>query len=93
MRPGIFDRPSISLLVLALAVLSTGAGFPAGAQRPAAVQATANPQIPPLQHEVRVVNIEVPVRVYKGEAFVDSLTLGDFEVLENGIPRISRPST
>lgn len=87
MRPRIPDRQSVSLLVLALAVFCTGAGFPAGAKRPASVQVPANPQIPPLRHEVRVVNVEVPVRVYKGETFVNNLTLGDFEVLEDGIPQ------
>lgn len=38
-----------------------------------------------LAHEVRVINIEVPVRVFKGTAFVDSLKVGDFEVFENGV--------
>ncbi len=37
-----------------------------------------------LQHEVRVVNIEVPVRVFKGGAFVDDLKLEDFELTEDG---------
>ncbi|MBM3294711.1 MAG: hypothetical protein FJY82_09325 [Candidatus Aminicenantes bacterium] len=37
-----------------------------------------------LAHEVRVVNIEVPVRVYKGGAFIDTLKIEDFEVYENG---------
>ncbi len=39
----------------------------------------------PLQQEVRVVNIEVPVRVFDGAAFVKTLTLDDFEVRENGV--------
>lgn len=38
-----------------------------------------------LQHQASAVNIEVPVRVYKGESFVDSLTLDDFELYEDGI--------
>ena len=37
------------------------------------------------QHEAVAVNIEVPVRVYKGESFVDSLTLEDFQVWEDGV--------
>ena len=37
-----------------------------------------------IQHEVSVVNISVPVRVFDGEKFVDSLKLGDFEVYEDG---------
>jgi len=39
----------------------------------------------PLQHEVTVVNIEVPVRVFDGDLFVDNLTMADFEVFENGV--------
>jgi hypothetical protein len=34
-----------------------------------------------------VVNIEVPVRVYNGSTFVDNLTIGDFEISEEGIPQ------
>jgi hypothetical protein len=34
-----------------------------------------------------VVNIEVPVRVYKGSRCVDDLTIKDFEILEEGIPQ------
>jgi len=40
---------------------------------------------PPQRHESVVVNIEVPVRVYQNDAFVDGLTLADFEVLEDGV--------
>jgi hypothetical protein len=32
-----------------------------------------------------VVNVEVPVRVFDGKAFVDSLTIDDFEVFEDGV--------
>ena len=32
-----------------------------------------------------VVNIEVPVRVFKGKTFVDSLTIDDFQVYEDGV--------
>jgi len=35
-------------------------------------------------HDVAVINIEVPVRVFKGSKFVDSLTINDFEVYEDG---------
>ncbi|MCJ7579175.1 MAG: hypothetical protein MUP98_01410 [Candidatus Aminicenantes bacterium] len=38
-----------------------------------------------IQQEAVAINIEVPVRVYKGNNFVDNLTLDDFEVLEDGI--------
>ncbi len=36
-------------------------------------------------HDVSVVNIEIPVRVFKGNAFVDNLTLEDFEAYEDGV--------
>jgi VWFA-related protein len=35
-------------------------------------------------HDVSVINIEVPVRVFKGSTFVDNLTINDFEVYEDG---------
>jgi hypothetical protein len=35
-------------------------------------------------HETSVINIEVPVRVFKGNMFVADLTKDDFEVYENG---------
>jgi VWFA-related protein len=38
-----------------------------------------------LSYDVRVINIEVPVRVFQGDQFVDHLTLDDFEVLEDGV--------
>ncbi len=38
-------------------------------------------------HDVKVINIEVPVRVYKGDSFVDHLQREDFELLENGVPQ------
>jgi hypothetical protein len=37
-----------------------------------------------IQHQVAVVNIAVPVRVYDGARFVDTLGLDDFEVREDG---------
>ena len=38
-----------------------------------------------IQHEAVAVNIEVPVRVFKGDTFIDNLTINDFEVYEDGI--------
>ncbi|MGB2905612.1 MAG: hypothetical protein WBB73_00835 [Candidatus Aminicenantaceae bacterium] len=35
----------------------------------------------------QVINIEVPVRVFKSGRFVDDLTIKDFEVLEDGVPQ------
>ena len=40
-----------------------------------------------IQEESFVVNIEVPVRVYKGETFTEDLSIDDFEVLEDGVPQ------
>lgn len=37
------------------------------------------------QHEVTVINIAVPVRVFDGNRFVDNLKIEDFELFENGI--------
>jgi len=37
-----------------------------------------------IQHQAIAVNIEVPVRVYKSGAFVENLTINDFEVYEDG---------
>ena len=38
-----------------------------------------------IQQEAVAINIEVPVRVYKGKNFVDDLTINDFEVFEEGV--------
>lgn len=38
------------------------------------------------EHSV-VVNIEVPVRVYKGDTFAADLNIDDFEVFEDGVPQ------
>ncbi len=38
-----------------------------------------------ISHEVTVVNVEVPVRVFKGGEFVDDLKLADFIITEDGI--------
>lgn len=38
-----------------------------------------------IQHEVTAINIEVPVRVFKGSKFVENLTMDDFEVYEDGV--------
>jgi len=40
-----------------------------------------------ITQESLVINIEVPVRVYKGNTFVDNLTIDDFEILDEGIPQ------
>jgi hypothetical protein len=40
-----------------------------------------------IQEESVVINIEVPVRVFKGDLFVEDLSIDDFEVLEDGVPQ------
>ncbi len=40
-----------------------------------------------LQHATGVVNVEVPVRVFDGEVFIDNLTLDDFAISEDGRPQ------
>jgi len=37
-----------------------------------------------IQEEAIAINIEVPVRVFKGDTFIDNLLIDDFEVYENG---------
>ncbi len=48
-----------------------------------AVCITSIPQ--EIQHEAVAVNIEVPVRVFKGDTFIDNLTMDDFEIYEDGV--------
>ncbi len=40
-----------------------------------------------VSEETIVINVEVPVRVFQGSAFVEDLTLSDFEVFEDGVPQ------
>jgi len=40
-----------------------------------------------LSHVVSVINIEIPTRVFKGDKFIDHLTINDFEVYEDGQPQ------
>ncbi len=62
-----------------LALLAAPLGSP---QTPQASQPSSQ-----TSHDVTVVNITVPVRVFDGDRFVDSLKLEDFEVLEDGRPQ------
>ncbi|MFC2161749.1 hypothetical protein ACFLRX_08880 [Acidobacteriota bacterium] len=38
-----------------------------------------------IQEEAVAINIEVPTRVFRGNTFIDNLTIDDFEVYEDGI--------
>jgi len=60
----------------ALAALA-GLAVPAGSGAPGQT----------IQHEAKVVNVAIPVRVFQGDKFVDSLAIGDFEVTDNGKPQ------
>lgn len=40
-----------------------------------------------LHHTAGVINVEVPVRVFDGDRFVDDLSINDFEVFEDGKPQ------
>ena len=40
-----------------------------------------------ITHETFVINVEVPVRVFKGSTFIDNLTLNDFDITEDGVPQ------
>jgi hypothetical protein len=73
-----------AVFILMLASAGAGLAVPSAEADLNADGATAAQDI---QHETRTINIEIPVRVFKGEAFVDTLTLGDFEVYENGRPQ------
>ena len=37
-----------------------------------------------IQEQATAINIEVPVRVFKGNTFIDNLTIDDFEIFEEG---------
>lgn len=37
-----------------------------------------------ISHQTLVINVEVPVRVFRGSIFIDNLTIDDFEVYEDG---------
>jgi VWFA-related protein len=52
-----------------------------------AVLAALLPAAQDAQHQVSVINVEIPVRVFRGDAFVDSLGFKDFEVMDNGVPQ------
>ncbi len=59
---------SISKIILGITIL--------------ALMLSAVPQ--ELQHEAVAVNIEIPVRVYQGDTFIDDLNMEDFLVYEDG---------
>jgi hypothetical protein len=40
-----------------------------------------------IRYQRTAINIEIPVRVFRGDAFVDDLAIADFEVFEDGKPQ------
>jgi hypothetical protein len=52
-----------------------------------ALAAAASMAAQEIRHETRAINIEVPVRVFQGGAFVEDLTIADFELFEDGRPQ------
>ena len=78
----VFRNRFAAAVVCAFALVSAFLAISAAASGPA-------PALPAqdLQHAVSVVNIEVPVRVFRGDDFVEGLGLGDFEVFEDGKPQ------
>jgi hypothetical protein len=79
-------RTAIRPVMLALALASAAAGFavPKATADLVAEGALAAQEI---KVETRTINVEVPVRVFKGNAFVETLTIADFEIYENGRPQ------
>jgi hypothetical protein len=63
-------------LLIVLSVFSIKTGLPS-AERPIQDQA--------LQQEAIAINVEVPVRVFKRDTFIDDLSIDDFELYEDGI--------
>ncbi len=38
-----------------------------------------------IQEKSQVINVEIPVRVFSGTTFIDTLTMADFEIYEDGV--------
>jgi VWFA-related protein len=76
------QRKTEAVTVCAVALVSAVLAISASASGPAPALRAQD-----LQHAVSVVNIEVPVRVFRGDDFVEGLGLGDFEVFEDGKPQ------
>lgn len=74
-RPFCFRAAGLSLLFFAGSMFIPPQFFPASGLQ----------QAQPLRHDVNVVNIEVSVRVFDGDVFVENLAYEDFEVFENGV--------
>ncbi len=79
-----FLRQSIPRSKFFRPILLGGLGFLGLALLSPADGSSARQQI---QEESVVINVEVPVRVFKGSKFIDHLTLKDFEVTEDGVPQ------
>ncbi len=69
------NRNILALLII-LSIFSTRTGLPS---------VDRQMQEQSLQQEAIAINVEVPVRVFKGDAFIDDLSIDDFEIYEDGI--------
>jgi hypothetical protein len=73
-------RINLSLAVIFLIVMVFPAFFSAQEHRSVKTQERDKP----IQEKAMAINVEVPVRVFKGDTFIDNLTLEDFEIYEEG---------
>ena len=69
------------ILTLFLSPSSSGVNSPLQQMR----RNTMEQEIPQIKHEAVAVNIEVPTRVFRGENFIDDLTIDDFDLTEDGV--------
>jgi hypothetical protein len=79
-----------AFLSLSAAILLGPASPGLGPAGPVLGPAGTGPGPAPAQQIVEerlVINVEVPVRVFKGSRFVDTLTISDFELLDEGRPQ------
>ena len=75
----------VPFVLIGLAAAAAGWAVPKATADLVAEEASAAQDAPQaIRHETGAINIEVPVRVFKGNAFIDGVTIGDFEVYENG---------
>jgi hypothetical protein len=83
-RPDFVSTLGLRVCLLTSAAVIVLAGVPGSGNflRPSIID-----QAKPLQYDVGVINVEVPVRVYDGDSFVENLTIDDFEIYEDGVPQ------
>lgn len=70
------ERTNILAFLIILSIFSIKTGLPSVDRQ---IQEQA------LRQEAIAINVEVPVRVFKGDTFIDDLSMDDFELYEDGI--------